>query len=67
MDYFTEKVWHVIRTLAFYLIGLMNTIFISPGDLGSFMNYAGYIFLLLAVFDTYVLIRNWNKDCPEKD
>jgi len=58
-----KKHWHIIRTAIFYLIGLMNTIFINPENIGSWENYLGYLILILAVVDTIVIIRKylWNK------
>lgn len=56
--------WHIIRTLIFYLIGLLNTVFVKSENIGSLENYAGYLFLILAVIDTIVIIKNrfkkWN-------
>jgi|GEM_PF-4360965 len=46
MDYFTKYVWHIIRIVTLYVVGLLNTFFISPEAAGSFMNYFGYILLL---------------------
>ena len=50
--------WTIMRTLLFFIIGLMNTVFIRPEDIGSWKNYVGYLFLLLAVIDTALLIKN---------
>ena len=58
-----KKHWRIIRTAIFYLIGLMNTIFINPENIASWENYLGYLILILAVVDTIVIIRKylWNK------
>jgi len=58
-----KKYWYIIRTVLFYFIGLMNTIFIKPENIGSWENYLGYLILILAVVDTIVIIRKylWNK------
>ena len=50
--------WAIIRTLLFLIVGLMNTVFIRTEDIGSWKNYVGYLFLLLAVIDTALLIKN---------
>ena len=50
--------WSIIRTATFILVGLMNTAFIRPEDTGTWRNYAGYLFLLMAVVDAYFTIRN---------
>ncbi len=54
-----KKHWLTIRTALFYFIGLMNTIFIKPGNIGSWINYLGYAILVIAVFDTIVIVRKY--------
>jgi hypothetical protein len=54
-----KKTWTIIRTALFFVIGLMNTAFIRPEDVGSWKNYLGYFFLLLAVADSFFLIKNY--------
>ncbi len=56
-----NQTWAVIRTAIFLLVGLMNTAFIRPEDIGSWKNYSGYFFLLLAVVDSFFLIKNFRK------
>jgi hypothetical protein len=53
--------WSIIRTATFILIGLMNTVLIRPEDIGSWKNYAGHFFLLMAVVDVYFSVRNFVK------
>ncbi|MGA7839170.1 MAG: hypothetical protein WB996_14455 [Ignavibacteriaceae bacterium] len=50
--------WSIIRIATFIFVGLMNTVLIRPEDVGTWKNYAGYFFLLMAVVDTYFTIRN---------
>ncbi|HKI77100.1 MAG TPA: hypothetical protein VKA26_01010 [Ignavibacteriaceae bacterium] len=50
--------WSIIRIATFIFVGLMSTVLIRPEDVGSWKNYAGYFFLLMAVVDTYFTIRN---------
>lgn len=50
--------WTIIRTIFFLIIGLMNTVFIRPEDIGCWKNYFGYLFLLLAAIDTFFLVKN---------
>lgn len=57
-----KKHWRIIRTAIFYLIGLMNTIFIKPENIGSWENYLGYLILLLAVVDTIVIIMKYLRN-----
>ena len=48
-------IWTIIRTLTFLIIGLMNTALIKPEDIGTWENYVGYTFLLVAVLDAIYL------------
>lgn len=48
--------WTIIRTLTFIIVGLMNTLLIRPGEIGSWKNYLGYALLLLAAYDIAMLI-----------
>jgi len=50
--------WSIIRIATFIFVGLMNTVLIRPEDVGSWKNYLGYFFLLMAIVDTYFTIRN---------
>ena len=54
-----KQAWTIIRTATFYLIGLMNTIFTKPENIGTWENYAGYFFLLLAVVDTFFIVKKF--------
>ncbi|MCB0665993.1 MAG: hypothetical protein KDC80_09240 [Saprospiraceae bacterium] len=49
--------WRLIRTVGFYLVGLMNTLLIRDKDIGTFKNYLGYVLIIVAIFDTYRIIR----------
>lgn len=49
--------WRLIRTVGFYLVGLMNTLLIRDKDIGTFKNYLGYALIIVAIFDTYFIIR----------
>jgi len=48
-------IWTTIRTLTFLIIGLMNTALIKPEDIGTWKNYVGCAFFIVAVFDTIYL------------
>lgn len=39
------------------VVGLGDTVFISPENVGSWENYAGYLFLAIAAVNSYFLIR----------
>ena len=59
--------WTITRTLLFVIIGLLNTVFIRPEDIGTWKNYLGYGFLLIAFIDIFFLVkryfeRNKNED-----
>lgn len=56
-----KLMWDVSRTLLFTIIGLMNTIFAKPEDIGSYKNYLGMLFLVIAAVDALVLIFNFKK------
>ncbi|NVJ87178.1 MAG: hypothetical protein HWE15_12780 [Algoriphagus sp.] len=53
--------WNLIRTILFLVIGLMNTVFVKPEDVGSFKNYLGYVLLVLGIIDTFFVIRKQIK------
>ena len=62
-----NKTWTIIRTATFFLIGLMNTVFIRTENTGSWENYAGYFFLLLAVIDSFFLVKYFINKYTSKD
>jgi hypothetical protein len=52
-----KDLWHLQRTLLFWVIGILNTALIRPAEVGSWKNLLGWAVLLLASVDTLVLIR----------
>jgi hypothetical protein len=52
-----KAVWHLQRTLLFWIVGLFNTALARPADVGSWKNLVGWVFLVLAAADTVVLWR----------
>lgn len=54
-------IWTIIRIFTFTLVGALNTVFISPENMGTWKNYAGYFFLLLAVYDMVSLFIRLRK------
>jgi hypothetical protein len=52
-----KAVWHLQRTLLFWIIGLMNTAWIRPEDVGSWKFWVGAALLVIAVIDTIALLR----------
>jgi intracellular septation protein A len=53
--------WRIVRSLLFVIIGLLNTVFIRPEDIGTWKNYLGYGFLLVAVIDMLFIIKLYLK------
>jgi len=51
-------VWNYIRTAIFYFLGILNTVFIRPEDIGTWKHFLGYLLLILAVVDTIFIIKN---------
>jgi len=49
----TNLIIIVVTTLA---IGLFNTLFIRPEDVGTWKNFAGYVFLIIAMVNIVILI-----------
>jgi intracellular septation protein A len=56
-----KRHWAIARTLLFVIIGLLNTVFIRPEDIGTWKNYLGYGFLLIAVIDIFFIIKKYYK------
>ena len=50
-----KAVWHLQRTVLFWIIGLLNTAFLRVEDLGSRKNWVGWAVLLIAAADTVAL------------
>ncbi len=55
----------IIRILAATIIGLFNTLLIRPEDIGSWKNYAGYVFLGLAFYNVVLLFLFLKKQKGE--
>jgi hypothetical protein len=49
--------WHVLRTLIFWITGLRNTLLIGDKAIGSGMNVVGWVSVIVAVLDTIQLGR----------
>ncbi|GGE40518.1 hypothetical protein [Psychroflexus planctonicus] len=56
-----KKHWTISRTLLFVIIGLKNTVFIRPEDIGTWKNYVGYGVLLVAIVDIFFLVKQYLK------
>ena len=47
----------IIIIVTSLIVGLMNTVLIRSEEVGSWRNYVGYLFLIIAVINFYFLIR----------
>lgn len=52
-----RSLWHVQRTLLFWIIGILNTALIRPENVGSWRHVVGWIIIILAAVDTVHLAR----------
>lgn len=52
-----KDLWHLQRTLLFWVIGWLNTALVRPADVGSWKNVLGWVFLGLAAMDSFLLYR----------
>ena len=59
-----KAVWHLQRTVLFWIVGLLNTALVRPADAGSWKNLAGWVFLVLAAADTIALWRKEQQPPP---
>lgn len=48
-------VWHLLRTLLFWVVGLLNTLFRPPEDPASWQYVLGWLFIALAAADSVAL------------
>lgn len=52
-----RDLWHLQRTILFWVIGLLNTAWIRGDGAGSWKNVVGWFFVVLAMLDTVMLYR----------
>jgi len=52
-----RAVWHVQRTVLFWIVGLLNTGFARPEQVGGWRTWVGAALLVIAVCDTIALFR----------
>ena len=52
-----QALWHLLRTVLFWILGAMNTALIRPEDVGSWKNLAGWAFLVLAGIDSIFVAK----------
>ena len=49
--------WSISTIICLIIVGLMNTVFLKPEDIGTWKNYIGYAFLIGAVLNIVYLFR----------
>jgi len=52
-----RAVWHEMRTVVFWILGLTSTVWARPGARGSWTWWVGMALLVLALADSIVLYR----------
>ncbi len=57
-----KRNWGLVRILSLVIIGLLNTVFLKPEDMGSWKNYAGFLFMLLAAINVVFLVVQQQKE-----
>ncbi len=57
----TMLIWSIIRILTFIIVGVFNTLFIKPEDIGTWKNYLGYFLLAFAIYDIVTTIIRYRK------
>jgi hypothetical protein len=50
-------VWHLTRTLTFWVVGLLNTVLAPPEEVGSRKYLLGWAFVAIAIVDSVALYR----------
>jgi hypothetical protein len=61
-----KDLWHLQRTLLFWVIGLLNTAWIRSVDVGSWKNVIGWCLVVLATLDTVMLYRKERASMPQQ-
>lgn len=52
-----RAVWHVQRTVLFWIMGLLNTVLLQPDRIGDWRGWLGAALLVIAAADTVALFR----------
>jgi hypothetical protein len=52
-----KALWHVQRTVLFWIIGLGNTVWGRPEYVGTWRNWLGWLVLVAAICDSIALFR----------
>lgn len=59
-----KDVWHLQRTVLFWVGGLLNTAFVRPEHVGTWRNWVGWGLLAIAVADSVALYRKERAGLP---
>lgn len=54
-----QNLWHLLRTLSFWVIGWFNTAMVKDEDVGSWTNWLGWLLLVIALCDSVAI---WHKE-----
>jgi len=52
-----RDVWHLVRTVTFWIVGVWNSGLIRPAGAGAWSQVAGWAFLVAAALDSVALYR----------
>ncbi len=56
-----KDVWHVQRTVLFWIVGLLNTVLARPEQVGGWRTWVGAVLLVVAAADTVALFLKERK------
>ncbi len=56
-----KTTWSYARVALFWVVGLMNTVWVAPEAVDTWTHYIGYAFLVLATIETIVLVYQFFK------
>jgi len=60
------NLWHLLRTLTFWIVGLFNTVLLRPEDVGEWKHTAGWLFILLAIGDSIFVFMKERRFVAER-
>jgi Na+/melibiose symporter-like transporter len=52
-----RDLWHMQRTVLFWILGLLNTLFARPENVGSWKYWVGLGFVVVAAVDSFFVYR----------
>lgn len=58
----SQYYWAIFRTLLFWFVGIRYTAFIQPSEVGSWIHVLGFVFLVVALIDTFFYLKKaWQE------